>query len=118
MRVKIVEMRPVGVWQWADISQDDSICGICRAPFEATCPTCANPGLNCPPVTGECTHSFHEHCILKWLEVQKPKQKCPMCRQNFICESIGLKSATEMGYEPNEESLDAEDDDGMDTSSL
>lgn len=32
---------------------------------------------------GGCTHNFHLHCILKWLEQDTSKGLCPMCRQIF-----------------------------------
>ena len=76
-----------GFEQNADEEEDD-VCGICRAPFDMTCPrpTCLVPGDACPPVWGACTHAFHMHCIVKWLEMsasgseEARKQECPMCR--------------------------------------
>jgi hypothetical protein len=32
-------------------------------------------------VWGECSHVFHMHCIIKWLETQASKQCCPMDRR-------------------------------------
>lgn len=32
-------------------------------------------------VTGRCKHSFHMHCIVKWLAVSHVQ--CPMCRQEW-----------------------------------
>ena len=33
-------------------------------------------------VWGECTHCFHMHCILKWVQQGDQRQQhCPMCRQ-------------------------------------
>ena len=34
-------------------------------------------------VIGTCKHSFHLHCMLKWLEVESSQGLCPMCRQPF-----------------------------------
>ena len=34
-------------------------------------------------VAGQCRHSFHMHCILKWLAAQQMQQQCPMCRQDW-----------------------------------
>lgn len=67
---------------------EDSICGICRQAFDATCPECLIPGDDCPPVLGNCSHAFHMHCIVKWLEAQtqqqdERRQQCPMCRADW-----------------------------------
>lgn len=32
-------------------------------------------------VWGACSHCFHMHCIVKWLNSQPMSQQCPMCRQ-------------------------------------
>lgn len=34
-------------------------------------------------VWGECSHCFHIHCIVKWLNSQQVNQLCPMCRQDW-----------------------------------
>uniref|UniRef100_A0A182U1F8 Anaphase-promoting complex subunit 11 n=1 Tax=Anopheles melas TaxID=34690 RepID=A0A182U1F8_9DIPT len=67
----------VAVWKW--LANDDN-CGICRMAFEGCCPDCALPGDDCPLVWGACSHCFHMHCIVKWLNSQA-NQQCPMCRQ-------------------------------------
>ncbi|XP_048054102.1 anaphase-promoting complex subunit 11 isoform X3 [Megalobrama amblycephala] len=41
------------------------------------------PGDDCPLVWGQCSHCFHMHCILKWLNSQQVQQQCPMCRQEW-----------------------------------
>lgn len=68
----------VATWRW--IANDDN-CGICRMPFESCCTECSLPGDDCPLVWGSCTHCFHMHCIVKWLNSQVLTQQCPMCRQ-------------------------------------
>lgn len=68
----------VAVWKW--IANDEN-CGICRMAFEACCPDCSLPGDDCPLVWGNCSHVFHIHCIVKWLNSQLNQQLCPMCRQ-------------------------------------
>ena len=35
----------------------------------------------CAPVFGECSHIFHMHCLLKWINTESSKQQCPMDRQ-------------------------------------
>uniref|UniRef100_A0A8C9YTC9 Anaphase-promoting complex subunit 11 n=1 Tax=Sander lucioperca TaxID=283035 RepID=A0A8C9YTC9_SANLU len=44
---------------------------------------CKVPGDDCPLVWGQCSHCFHMHCILKWLNSQQVQQQCPMCRQEW-----------------------------------
>lgn len=34
----------------------------------------------CPSLTGDCTHSFHGHCINKWI---KTNNTCPMDRKTW-----------------------------------
>ena len=34
-------------------------------------------------VWGKCTHCFHMHCILKWIESEQARDQCPMCRQHW-----------------------------------
>lgn len=34
-------------------------------------------------VVGVCSHRFHMHCIVRWLEVETSKNLCPMCRRTF-----------------------------------
>ena len=59
-------------------------CPICRREFDACCADCSSthaPGDDCPPVLGACKHTFHLHCILKWVSEQGArKPHCPMCR--------------------------------------
>ena len=31
-------------------------------------------------VMGQCNHSFHMHCVLKWIQQESSKGTCPMCR--------------------------------------
>ncbi|KYO39314.1 anaphase-promoting complex subunit 11 [Alligator mississippiensis] len=51
--------------------------------FNGCCPDCKVPGDDCPLVWGQCSHCFHMHCILKWLNSQQVQQHCPMCRQEW-----------------------------------
>jgi anaphase-promoting complex subunit 11 len=70
----------VATWKW--VANDDN-CGICRMPFDGCCPDCKLPGDDCPLVWGQCSHCFHMHCIVKWLQSQPVNQQCPMCRQGW-----------------------------------
>lgn len=97
MKVNILEWQAVSTWHWklTDDNDDasdyvDELCGICRVSFDGTCPSCKYPGDECPLVLGGgCTHNFHLHCILKWLEQDTSKGLCPMCRQTFTPKTDG-----------------------------
>ncbi|KAJ6649027.1 Anaphase-promoting complex subunit 11, partial [Pseudolycoriella hygida] len=65
----------VATWRW--VANDDN-CGICRMPFENCCTECTLPGDDCPLVWGACSHCFHMHCIVKWLNSQHLNQQCPI----------------------------------------
>ncbi|XP_007545182.1 anaphase-promoting complex subunit 11 [Poecilia latipinna] len=80
MKVKIRQWNGVASWSWV---ANDENCGICRMPFNGCCPDCKVPGDDCPLVWGQCSHCFHMHCILKWLNSQQVQQQCPMCRQEW-----------------------------------
>ncbi|XP_062548418.1 anaphase-promoting complex subunit 11 [Armigeres subalbatus] len=79
MKVTVKSWMGVAVWKW--LANDDN-CGICRMAFEGCCPDCSLPGDDCPLVWGSCSHCFHMHCIVKWLNSQA-NQQCPMCRQTW-----------------------------------
>ncbi|KAJ9459086.1 Anaphase-promoting complex subunit 11 [Diplonema papillatum] len=82
MEVTVKSAHSVAMWTWG---QEDDACGICRVSFEACCPNCKYPGDDCPLVTGQCDHSFHMHCIVKWVEHQAQVQRpqCPLCRGDW-----------------------------------
>ena len=64
-------------------NDEDDVCGICRVSYNGVCPNCKIPGRSCPLVVGSCNHSFHFHCIYRWLDTPTSKGLCPMCRQEF-----------------------------------
>jgi anaphase-promoting complex subunit 11 len=80
LKVTIKGWNGVSAWKW--IANDDT-CGICRVAFDGCCPDCKLPGDDCPLVWGACTHCFHIHCIMKWLNSQQAQHLCPMCRQDW-----------------------------------
>lgn len=97
MKVTVKEVHSVFAWTWhipresrdaqfeaIDASDEgDDVCGICRANYNATCPSCKYPGDECPLVVGDCNHNFHVHCIYRWLDTDTSRGLCPMCRQLF-----------------------------------
>ncbi len=66
-----------------EADEDDDCCPICRRYYDLSCPDCKHPGEDCPIMSGpNCRHSFHLHCIYKWITQQGPgEQHCPMCRE-------------------------------------
>ncbi|CCF55563.1 hypothetical protein KAFR_0A01240 [Kazachstania africana CBS 2517] len=101
MKVTVKKIYPVYAWSWdivtrkgeqkSDVysvldkyrSEKDDVCGICRASYNGTCPSCKIPGTMCPLIVGSCNHNFHYHCIFRWLNTLNSKGLCPMCRQEF-----------------------------------
>ncbi|KAG9038635.1 hypothetical protein FRB95_000224 [Tulasnella sp. JGI-2019a] len=99
MKVTIKDWHAVAHWRWAtgkgkdeeiaaggvttqdEDEDEEDLCGICRVPFEGCCPNCKVPGDDCPLIHGKCTHVFHMHCLLKWIESSTGKQLCPMDRR-------------------------------------
>ncbi|CAE6526798.1 unnamed protein product [Rhizoctonia solani] len=93
-----------------DDEEEEDVCGICRVAFEGCCPACKTPGDDCPLsecsfkiamlpchsvrflsyltinwlVWGQCTHVFHMHCLIKWIEQPASKQQCPMDRRPWV----------------------------------
>ncbi|KAH8090778.1 anaphase-promoting complex subunit 11 RING-H2 finger-domain-containing protein [Filobasidium floriforme] len=61
--------------------EEDEVCGICQLEFESSCPGCKVPGDDCPLMWGQCTHVFHMHCLLKWLNTASSKEQCPLDRR-------------------------------------
>lgn len=103
MKVSITEWHAFSTWHW-DLMPDtlhsayvDELCGICRVAFDGTCPNCKYPGDECPIVLGlGCTHNFHLHCIIKWLEQDNSKGLCPMCRQTFTYKDAHTAATPEL----------------------
>mmetsp|Transcript_26670 Transcript_26670/g.39615 ORF Transcript_26670/g.39615 Transcript_26670/m.39615 type:complete len:249 (-) Transcript_26670:407-1153(-) len=56
-------------------------CAICLSPYEVG--DVVSWSLN-----AQCSHAFHQDCIISWLVQQKDDEPlCPCCRQNFILKS-------------------------------
>ncbi|ODQ57156.1 hypothetical protein WICANDRAFT_36554 [Wickerhamomyces anomalus NRRL Y-366-8] len=95
MKVNIKNWKGVAVWSW-DVPNEE-VCGICRVSFDATCSACKYPGDECPLVVGVCTHRFHLHCILRWLDTDTAKSLCPMCRRAFKIKENYQQSQVDYG---------------------
>ncbi|SGY19066.1 BQ5605_C014g07551 [Microbotryum silenes-dioicae] len=80
---------------------DDDVCGICRVAYDGCCPDCKTPGDACPLVWGECTHVFHMHCLLKWINTESSKQQCPMDRRPWVTlDASNLPTTTNVPVPP------------------
>uniref|UniRef100_A0A5S6QT26 RING-type domain-containing protein n=1 Tax=Trichuris muris TaxID=70415 RepID=A0A5S6QT26_TRIMR len=77
-RFEITKIYGVGVWSY-DVRND--WCAICHGTINDLCLTCQIGELNddgmtnCPPLQGACNHTFHHHCISRWLQTQ---HVCPL----------------------------------------
>lgn len=69
----------IAFWKW-DIHSD--MCAICRANVMEACLVCQaeNKSSDCVIVWGKCNHSFHNCCIVKWIQ---QSNRCPLCQQEW-----------------------------------
>ncbi|KAM0748000.1 RING/U-box [Meredithblackwellia eburnea MCA 4105] len=100
MKITVNHQHAIAIWKWQlkpqplpgqeaatgnqdeeDEDDDDDVCGICRVAYDGCCPECKVPGDECPLIWGECTHVFHMHCLLQWINTESSKQQCPMDRR-------------------------------------
>eukprot|EP00826_Nyctotherus_ovalis_P010716 TRINITY_DN12812_c0_g1_i20.p4 TRINITY_DN12812_c0_g1~~TRINITY_DN12812_c0_g1_i20.p4 ORF type:complete len:102 (-),score=23.45 TRINITY_DN12812_c0_g1_i20:168-473(-) len=92
-KFEIKKWNAVALWAW-DIQTD--VCSICRGqlmepciPFLTLGIECqANPGANeeCTVAWGACNHSFHWHCISRWI---KTRNTCPLDNNNWELQRLG-----------------------------
>lgn len=61
---------------------------MCRLAFDGCCPDCKMPGDDCPIVWGECSHPFHMHCIVKWINSQVAKRCRPCEHALFLTHAL------------------------------
>jgi len=75
MQMVIMSFKPL----YLNISKNaDDVCPICKNELHLPCINCeANNSDACPIITGNCNHSYHAHCINKWIETNKT---CPSCQ--------------------------------------
>lgn len=80
IKVTVKKLNAVAVWRW-DIKQN--ICAICRNMLIEMCIACQVKGeresdetRECSMAWGVCTHNFHFHCIVGWIEQYN---SCPLC---------------------------------------
>lgn len=84
----------------SDIAAEKSYCCICNVDLK--CCAC-EPNTNISVMKLECSHVFHESCILPWFEAHR---SCPCCRSN-VKHFTSIPSAAELFESFNEDQLDA-----------
>lgn len=67
-------------WEW---KVEADTCAICRADVSDSCLKCQSEKTpdECVAVWGQCNHSFHHCCMLKWTQ---QSNRCPLCQQEWI----------------------------------
>lgn len=62
------------------IKGSNDVCYICHMSCFESCIKCQSDmkGTSCYPIIGECRHTYHQHCLYRWLD---KNDKCPMCNQ-------------------------------------
>ena len=81
VQVTVKKWNSVALWMW-DTKQDT--CAICRNLNMELCIECQVRGdqeggggvEECSMAWGVCTHTFHFHCIVGWIEKH---DSCPLC---------------------------------------
>mmetsp|Transcript_5601 Transcript_5601/g.21074 ORF Transcript_5601/g.21074 Transcript_5601/m.21074 type:complete len:170 (-) Transcript_5601:1303-1812(-) len=102
-RFEIKQWNAISLWTYEKVSSD--VCAICKESLYAPCVEChANtPDFNpfsdeaqkdekikkmCSVAFGKCNHTFHWHCIDKWLGMASVHAaKCPVCGSQFEMKS-------------------------------
>jgi len=76
---QIKKINLVALWRWI---VDSDVCAICRANLMDACSSCHFEDRvdECAIVWGPCKHSFHNCCILKWVQ---QSNTCPMCQHRW-----------------------------------
>ena len=75
LKIVISKFSPVFLSNWKG---EQESCAICKSDFAQPCNHCSAEEIEepCPTQTGKCGHSFHLHCIQRWLKEHKT---CPLC---------------------------------------
>ena len=78
---EIKKWNVVALWAW-DVHIDT--CAICKNQVQDPCIQCQSiqdtKQNDCQIAWGVCNHTFHNHCISKWI-TNRPV--CPLCNRNW-----------------------------------
>lgn len=94
--VELVSMQLYGTW---GLKIEETVCLFCRGLLLEHCPNCVEDkdtgGTKvCDQTTGKCGHTFHSHCVAKWLQ---DKQHCIHCNNQWTPQDNNLTSTDTMG---------------------
>ena len=97
--VNVKRWDTVALWRF---SLDIDICPICRKSITDLCIDCqsdvaadydpTNESHECKISFGVCSHTYHTHCIGRWMK--NGNSKCCMCERDF--ETTCVKSIAEL----------------------
>eukprot|EP00461_Guttulinopsis_vulgaris_P002033 UN02034 len=82
-RIQLKKWNVVAEWGYSNAADN---CSICHNALTDQCLQCYKGSTEgeCLPVWGKCSHSFHFHCMAKWITKQ---QKCPLCSAEWVMET-------------------------------
>ena len=79
--IELTSWSPFATWKFKTTYSD---CPICKVKLEQTCTQCESThvkgDLICDVSQGKCGHSFHKHCIDKWIS---QSSVCPICNTPY-----------------------------------
>jgi len=81
INIELVSWTPYAFWRYKTTSTE---CPICREHYETGCVSClsdtsSKPTFECLISQSKCGHSFHKHCIDKWIQSKGKYCLCPVC---------------------------------------
>eukprot|EP00823_Brevimastigomonas_motovehiculus_P003332 TRINITY_DN200_c0_g1_i1.p1 TRINITY_DN200_c0_g1~~TRINITY_DN200_c0_g1_i1.p1 ORF type:complete len:113 (+),score=10.42 TRINITY_DN200_c0_g1_i1:85-423(+) len=91
VRAELLKWNAVVWWQW-EVEQEK--CAICRNLIMEECIECqanqkGSDNSECQIAWGVCNHTFHLHCIQRWL---KTRTVCPLDNQEWELLKYSQKS--------------------------
>jgi RING-box protein 1 len=84
-RYELLKWNAICMWAYGDEGRVETHCAICRSELHDMCLDCqANnytlESSGCKVSWGFCNHSYHYHCIIKYLKLNP---HCPLCNKEF-----------------------------------
>jgi len=85
MDFEIKKIEGIAFWSW-DLKTDT--CAICKNEIMEPCIQCNTSENNinsCTFITGICNHTYHLHCIEKWIT---RRNVCPLCNNEWVIDKL------------------------------